>query len=116
MEARAFFSGLYKDFEVVDIVDLTPGSGAACVAALYASTLYQAICLNEPHKQWLQRLIQGIFVAMVLNKSVASDADLVKHVGTYLSRAAEAAKQMLPRTGSAVGDICAGMDDSESDE
>ena len=114
-----FFSGLFKDFEVADVIDLTPGSGAACVAALYASIPYHAICYNLPHKQWLQGLIQRMFVAMVLNKGFSSDADLVTSVRTYLSRAAESAKHMLPGDGSsasAVGDICTGMDDSESDE
>ena len=109
------FSTLYRDFQVADIVDLTPGSGAACIAALYTSIPYHAICQNEPHRQWLQGLIQRIYTAMVLHKEVATDKDLVKHVETYLQRTAAAARQMLPKTGSAVADSTAGDDDGESE-
>ena len=56
-----------------------------------------------------------MLAAMVLNKDEATDAVFVKHVETYLQRTAEAAMQMLPKTGSAIGDCFAGEDDSIDD-
>ena len=53
-----------------------------------------------------------MFVAMVLNKDVAADAEFVKHVGIYLQRSAEAAKLMLPKSGLAIVDSSTGDDDS----
>ena len=72
----SLYSAILRDFQVADVVDLTPGSGAACLAALYSDIFYIGICHNEPHRDWLQVIIQRMFEAMVLNKSVVvADAD-----------------------------------------
>ena len=110
------FSTLFRDFLIADVVDMTPGSGAACIASLYSSTPYHAICHNDAHQQYLQGLIQRIFTAMVLNKEVATDADMLGHVESYLQRTAEAAKHMLPRKTPAVGDSLTGDDDSDEEQ
>ena len=39
-----------------------------------------------------------------------------KNVATYLKRSAEAAKVMLPKSGSAVGDSFTGDDDSDAEQ
>ena len=57
-----------------------------------------------------------MFVAMVLNKSVVAEADLVKNVGVYLQRSAEAAKLMLPKSGAAFGDSFTGENDSDAED
>ena len=89
---------------MADVVDLTPGSGAACLAALYSSIPYIGLCSSQGHQKWLQDLLQRMFVAMVMTKQVRAEPELVKNITTYLQRTAEAAKLMLPRDGSAVGD------------
>ena len=68
---------------------------------------------NEAHRAWLRDLVQRMFVAMVWKKTVAADADLVKNVAAYLQRAAEAAKFLLPKDGTAVGVSFTGDDDSD---
>ena len=57
-----------------------------------------------------------MFVAMVLNHDVTTNAELIKNVSTYLSRAAEAAKLLLPKATSAFGDSFTGDDDSDANE
>ena len=112
------YSTLFLDFfQVADVVDLTPGSGAACLAALYGSIPYIGLCNSQGHQTWLQDLLQRMFVAMVFSKQVNAEPKLVKNVTTYLQRSAEAAKLMLPKGGSAiVGDSFTGDDDSDMEE
>ena len=40
------YSTLIHDFQVDNVVDLTPGSGAACLASLYSKVLYTGIAYN----------------------------------------------------------------------
>ena len=110
------YSTLYRDFQVADVVDLTPGSGAACLAALYSSIPYIGLCSSQGHQKWLQDLLQRMFVAMVMIRKVSAEPDLVKNITTYLERAATEAKLMLPRDGSAVGDSFTGDDDSDVED
>ena len=70
-------------------MDLTPGSGAACLAALYCDLFYIGFGHNEAHRDWIQDLIKRMFVAMVLNKTVVADADLVKNVGVCFPNRAQ---------------------------
>ena len=97
-------------------MDLTPGSGAACLAALYCDIFYIGFGHNEAHRDWIQDLIKRMFVAMVLNKTVVADADLVKNVGVYLQRSAEAAKLLLPKSGAAFADSFTGDNDSDAED
>ena len=110
------FSTLIRDFNVAAVVDMSPGSGAACLASLYSNVPYSGIAFNEKHETWLRDLLQKLFVAMVFSNDVAADAELVKNVGTYLSRSAEAAKLMLPKFAAPVGDSLTGDDDSDAEE
>ena len=112
----SLYSTLIRDFEVTNVVDLTPGSGAACIASLYSAVDYSGFCHNEAHQQWIQGLIRRVFVALVSNKKVEADREIVNNVQQYLQRAVEAAKQMLPKETSAFGDSYTGDDDSVDDE
>ena len=95
---------------------MTPGSGAACLASLYAKVPYSGIAFNEKHETWLRDLLNRMFVSMVITNDVAADAALVKNVSTILNRSAEAAKLMLPKFAAAAGDSLTGDDDSDAEE
>ena len=110
------FATFIRDFQVADVVELTPGSGAACLASLYSKAPYTGIGHNEEHEACLGDLLQRMFVSMVISNDVVADADLVKNVSTYLNRSAEAAKLMLPKFAAAVGDSLTGVDDSDGEE
>lgn len=113
----ALFGTLIRDFRITDVVDMTPATGAASIAAMHNSIPYHALCHNQAHKQWFEALISRVFAAMVLKKDVASDQEFVKLVGVYLQRAAEAAKHMLPNVAaSAVGDSFTGENDSDDEQ
>ena len=110
------FSTFIREFQIVDVVDSTPGSGAACLAALYSKVPYCGIAFNEAHETWLRELLQKMFVSMVISCDVVAEGDLVKNVGTYLNRSAEAAKLLLPKFAASIGDSLTGVDDSDADE
>ena len=110
------FSTLIRDFQIGDVVDMTPGSGAACLASLYSNATYTGIAHNEKHEAWLRDLLQRMFVSMVISNDVVADAELVKNVSTYLNRSAEAARLMLPKFTAAVADSFTGDDDSDADD
>ena len=110
------FSTVIRDFQVADVVDTTPGSGAACLASLYSKVPYCGIAWNEAHETWLDNLLQKMFVSMVISCDVVADGDLVKNAYTYLNRSAEAAKLLLPKFAASIGDSFTGVDDSDADE
>ena len=111
-----FYSTLIRDFQIADVVDLTPGSGAACIASLYSKAPYTGIAFNEKHEEWLRNLLHRMFLSMVLSNDVVADTDLVKNVTTYLKRSADAATQMLPKFAPPAVDSFTGEDDSDRDE
>ena len=110
------YSTLYRDLHVSDVVDVTPGSGAACVAALYNSIPYYGFSINEKHRKWFLDHIQKAFLALVYSKDVAVDKGVFDNVKKYLQRSAEAAKHLLPSNTALNHDCVAGEDDSEDDE
>ena len=112
----SLYSTLFRDFQITHVVDMTPGSGAACLAALYSAIPYTAFCNNEAHMQWVKGLINKVFVALVAQKEVTAQDDVVENVKQYLHRAVEAAKQMLPRDTANLGDSFTGEDDSDGSE
>ena len=93
----SLFATLCRDFGVTTVVDMTPGSGAASIASLYCKVHYRGFCHNAAHKNWLLGHLRRVFVAIVMNKDVKADDNLVKNVSKYLRRAAEAARQLLPK-------------------
>ena len=110
------FPTLIRDFQIADVADVTPGSGAACLASLYSKVSYTGVAYNARHEAWLRELLQRMFVSMVISNDVVADADLVKNVSTYLNRSAEAARVMLPKFADVVVDSITGDDDSDADE
>ncbi len=112
------YSSLIRDFNAGKVVDLTPWSGAAFVAALYNRVPYTGICHSQAAETWLWSWIQRAFLALVANKDVAAEETLLAHIQSYLHRAAEAAKSALPPKGSksAVGDAYTGNNDSGDED
>ena len=46
------------------IFDLTPGTGAAALAALLLGISYDAVCINAAHKKWLEQLLNRALAAL----------------------------------------------------
>ena len=110
------YSTLIRDFQIHDVVDLTPGSGAACIASLYSKVPYSGIAYNEKHEEWLRSILVKMFLGMVVSNEVDADKNLVKNVYTYLKLSADKAVQMLPQFAPAAVDSFTGEDDSDREE
>ena len=110
------FSTFCRDLEATDIVDATPGSGAAALAAMYNDIPYFGICYNEAPSTWLMDLFRKAFLALVADKKIPVEKEVMQNVNQYLQRTAEAAKQLLPRGATAAMECHTGDDDSEEDE
>ena len=94
-----YYSTLMRDFECSEVVDWTPGSGAACIAALYHGVPYTAFFQNAAHKDFVWNYIKRVFLAIVVEKKEkVVDADLAASVCRYLEQSADSARQLLPRT------------------
>ena len=61
---------LIRDLEVTSIFDLTPGTGAFAVAALYQEVRYSGICHNEHHHTWLSMHVERMFVGIAMDKKL----------------------------------------------
>ena len=109
------YSSLIREFNVADIFDFSPGSGAGCLAALYANVQYIGVPYNAEHEKWLNNIMESIFIALVVEDKVRADKELIAKVENYLSRAVDAAKHMLPKDPSKIGDAFTGKDDSDNE-
>ena len=111
---RVFFREFKKDV----VLDFSVGSGAAAIAARYSGIAYRGWAHNASHRDWLMKLFDRIFAALVLKKIVPADVELVSGVEAYLKRTADAASYMLPKeeVDFAFGDAFTGEDDNCSEE
>ena len=109
------YSTLIRDLGVANVIDATPGSGAAALGALYAGVPYGGVACNTKHCLWLEDLLQRAFVALVFDKDVTADPELVGRVGQYLERAAQQARTLLPGKNKIVAECATAVDDSGSD-
>ena len=110
------FTTILSDVGATDVADFTTGTGAAYVAAKFLDLPYKGFCHNEAHKEWLHSLMQRLLLALMADKKVAVEDEVLKNVQTHLQRAAEGARKLLPQDSSAIGDCLAGDDDSEEGE
>ena len=115
METGEVFSTFYRDIGATDVVDVTPGSGAACLASLYSGIPYFGFAINDKHKKWFMDIFQKAFLAMVLTKVVVVDKATFDNVGQYLQRSAEAARTLLPKDVQFL-ECLAGGDDSMDED
>ena len=53
-----FFVAIFKDLHIGSIFDLTPGTGAAAAAALLLRIMYDAVCMNELHRNFLDNILE----------------------------------------------------------
>ena len=116
----SLYSRWMADCHATEVVDMTPGSGAAAVGAIYQGIPYLGICESEAHKDWLQSHLLLTFMALAVDKKVPDaqiDAKVLSNVTLYLSRAVGAVRIYIAAAKPSVyGESYTGADDSENDE
>ena len=111
----SLYTALCRDFEVTEVVDLSIGSGAAAIGALYNQCHYVGVCYNNKHMVWVRRLLQQCFVALVSDGKTKVDGDIVNKVKQYFQRAVLTSRQWMPSHDKEVVAAC-GNDDSDMEE
>ena len=82
---------LFKNMAATEILDLTPGSGVAAVAALHCGIKYEGCCTNAAHKQWLDGLLDKAIYAVAAESlesaaAVGASADYVNNIKRFFPR------------------------------
>ena len=105
---------LYREFKKDVVLDFSVGSGAAAIVVRYSGIAYRGWAHNVSHRDWLMKLFDRIFAALVLKKVVPAETELISGVEAYLRRTADAASYMLPKEkiDFDFGDAFTGEDDS----
>ena len=110
------FKVLFAQFDVTHILDITPGSGAAASAALAAGATYDGFCINGPHKQWLENLMDSAIFALAVEKdsaaAVGATQEHIDQIRMFFSATVKDARRYL---GSDSGPPAA-EDDKEENE
>ena len=77
------FLALFKDLLIDDVLDLTPGSGAAACAACVLGISYEAIAMSENHKHWLDNIMDKTIFAIIADEDLFK-ADELTYVHTFI--------------------------------
>ena len=93
------FKVLFAQFDVTHILDMTPGSGAAASAALAAGATYDGFCINAPHKQWLENLMDSAIFALAVEKdsaeAVGATQEHIDQIRMFFSATVKDARRYL---------------------
>ncbi len=111
---------VFRDLGLHEVFDLTPGSAAAAVGALYCGVKYDGACENEDHKKWLDHLVDTGCLAALAEEAVPSDEAFVANVKHYFPNSIQQAKRMIrgieiPKAEAAAGAEAEGGEGEESD-
>ena len=65
----AIFVAFFEDFNADSIFDVTPGSGAAAIAAAILGIPYEGLAMNSHHVNWLNRIVDKAMYAIIMDSS-----------------------------------------------
>ncbi len=89
------FLALFKDLNVHHVLDLTPGSGAAAMAALIMRIGYEGIAMNVGHANWLNRILDKAMFAIIADATDEETKKIQKDVMSHFSAQIEEARDFL---------------------
>ena len=118
------WSSLFKSMGATDILDWTPGSGAAAAAALHCGIKYEGICTNSPHKKWLDGLLDKAIYAVAVDSpesaaAVGASPDFVNNIKVFFQGTVKEAKRFFMSTsgeGNDVANVDSDPDDGSSSD
>jgi hypothetical protein len=98
------WSNLFRSMGATEIFDLTPGSGAAAIAALHCGIKYEGVCINANHKQWLETMLDKAIYAVALESPESATAvgvtqECVANIKLFFQGTVKEAKRYLLASG-----------------
>ena len=91
----SFWTTLFKDHGVTDVLDMTPGSCAAATGAYYAGVNYDGICLNQSHRRWCDAIMDRCMFAVVADGGNDAEDEFIKKVAHFFRPQVEEGMRML---------------------
>lgn len=71
-----FWTCFFADLQVTHVLDLTAGSGAAGVAALYSGCFYEGFAMNATHQAWLNNVLDMVGLPSNAHGQIEANARL----------------------------------------
>ena len=88
-----FYVELYKDLCVSTVFDLSPGHGSAAIAAMTLRLKYDAVCMSESHRNFLDNLLDRAIWPVLVDSH--DDKAFVKELTTYFGSLVEEGRRLV---------------------
>ena len=89
------YVALYKHFDIKHVCDMSPGSGAAAIAALLGDVSYTGLCRNEEHMAWLNKILDTAYLTVLTDGAKQRDQKLRDRLLFFVAPVVDDAKRML---------------------
>ena len=90
------FMALFKDMNITDIFDLTPGSTAAACAATALGIKYEGIAISEKHANWMNNIMDKTIFAIIADATNdLFEKELRAEVGFLFGNLVEEGRQWM---------------------
>ena len=86
---------MFKDFSAESILDVTPGSGAAAMAAAILGIHYEGLAMNASHANWLDRIVEKAMYAIIIDSKDERFKPIKAELGQYFSEQVAEARLFL---------------------
>ena len=118
------WTSLFKSLGATDILDWTPGSGAAAAAALHLGIKYEGICTNSSQRQWLDGLLDRAIYAVAVDsvegaEAVGASPEFVNGIKLFFQGTVKEARRFFMSTygeGNDVANVDSDPDDGSSSD
>ena len=101
---------LFQDMNVTHVFDLTPGSGAAAMAAAILRIQYEGLGMNKDHCDWLDKILDKAMFAIIASAKDEESLKIKNEVCQYFNAIVEEARGLLS------SEPADGYGDDEEDE
>ena len=90
-----FYCALYNDLSATHVFDLTPGSGAAAMAAAILHISYEGLAMNPAHATWLENIMDKAMFPIVTDSKDEEALKIKASVLLYFSSNVKEGRALL---------------------
>ena len=91
-KSTAFWEALLDMFDIADIMDLTPGSGALARAAMSRGLKYTGVVTDAKHHAWLQNTLDTAALRFIAKEGPLYMADVAALIAEHYKELLEDAE------------------------
>ena len=86
---------LFTDLSLTHVFDITPGSGAAAIAAAILRIQYDGLAMNASHCDWLNQILDKAMFAIIADSKDAESLKIKCELCQYFNANIEEARALL---------------------